>query len=223
MTSKTKTRQPATPVPPRGKRAGRPWLVALAAVVAVGALYAVFRSAHHGATAGGASATAYQVGSPGIGAAAPDFTLPATTGGSLHLASLRGQTVLLYFQEGLSCEPCWTQLTDLEKSAANVRAAGVDRIVSITTDPIGLLKQKVADEHLRTTVLSDSTLSVSRTYHANAYGMMGDSRDGHTFVLVGPDGRIRWRADYGGAPRYTMYVPVPQLLAALRAGTAGHR
>ena len=165
---------------------------------------------------------AYQVGSPGVGAAAPDFTLPTTTGVTVHLASLRGQTVLLYFQEGLSCEPCWTQIADLEKSAAAVKAAGVERIVSITTDPIGLLKQKVADEHLHTTVLSDSTLSVSRAYDANAYGMMGNSRDGHTFVLVGPDGRIRWRADYGGAPRYTMYVPVPQLLAAMRAGTAGH-
>lgn len=222
MTAKTKTRQPATPASSGGKRASRAWLVALAAVVAVGALYAVFRAAHHGAATNGATATAYQVGSPGVGTTAPDFTLPATTGGSLRLASLRGQTVLLYFQEGLSCQPCWTQLTDLEKSAADVRAAGVDRIVSITTDPIGLLKQKVADKHLQTTVLSDSTLSVSRSYHANAYGMMGDSRDGHTFILIGPDGRIRWRADYGGAPRYTMYVPVPQLLAALRAGTAGH-
>ena len=222
MTSPAKTRSPR-PAPPGGSRRPLPRLVALVAVVAVVALYAIFRTAHQGATtANGAKETAYQVGSPGVGAAAPDITLPATSRGNLHLASLRGQTVLLYFQEGLTCEPCWTQIADLEKSAAVVKAAGVQRIVSITTDPIGLLKQKVADEHLRTTVLSDSSLSVSRAYDANAYGMMGASRDGHTFVLVGPDGRIRWRADYGGAPRYTMYVPVPQLFAALRAGTAGH-
>lgn len=221
MTSTAKTRPPATPAPSGAKRRRLPWLVALVAVIAVGVLYVVFRSAHHDATSN-AGSTAYQVGSPGIGATAPDFTLPATTGGSMHLGSMRGQTVLLYFQEGLTCEPCWTQIADLEKSAAAVKAAGVDRIVSITTDPIGLLRQKVADEHLRTAVLSDSALSVSRDYHANAYGMMGDSRDGHTFVLIGPDGRIRWRADYGGAPRFTMYVPVQQLLAALRAGTAGH-
>ena len=31
--------------------------------------------------------------------------------------------------------------------------------------------------------------------------MMGDMRDGHSFVLVGPDGVIRWRADYGGSPQ----------------------
>ena len=37
---------------------------------------------------------------------------------------------------------------------------------------------------------------------------------------VGPDGVIRWRADYGGAPDFTMFVPVPSLLADLKAGLA---
>jgi hypothetical protein len=56
-------------------------------------------------------------------------------------------------------------------------------------------------------VLSDPGLAVSQQYHANSYGMMGASRDGHTFILVGPDGVIRWRADYGGPPKYTMFLP----------------
>jgi peroxiredoxin Q/BCP len=50
--------------------------------------------------------------------------------------------------------------------------------------------------------------------------MMGNSADGHTFILVGPDGTIRWRADYGGAPNYTMYVPINQLSADMQAGLA---
>jgi hypothetical protein len=32
-------------------------------------------------------------------------------------------------------------------------------------------------------------------------------------VLVGADGVIRWRADYGGAPDYTMYLPPQKMLA----------
>lgn len=48
--------------------------------------------------------------------------------------------------------------------------------------------------------------------------MMGASRNGHSFVLVGPDGKIQWRADYGGAPKYTMYVPADTILADLKAG-----
>ena len=48
--------------------------------------------------------------------------------------------------------------------------------------------------------------------------MMGDSRDGHSFIVVGPDGRIAWRADYGGAPNYTMDLPASALLADLARG-----
>jgi peroxiredoxin Q/BCP len=61
-------------------------------------------------------------------------------------------------------------------------------------------------------------LAVSQAFTAKGYGMMGNSRDGHTFIMVGPDGRISWRADYGGAPNYTMYVPVSNLIADMRAG-----
>jgi peroxiredoxin Q/BCP len=49
--------------------------------------------------------------------------------------------------------------------------------------------------------------------------MMGASRDGHTFILVKPDGTIAWRADYGGTPKYTMFVPTTGVLADLRADT----
>jgi hypothetical protein len=70
-------------------------------------------------------------------------------------------------------------------------------------------------------VAADPDLAVSRAYQANRYGMMGSSRDGRSFIVVGPDGVIRWRADYGGALNYTMYVPSPSLLADLRAGLAG--
>jgi peroxiredoxin Q/BCP len=51
--------------------------------------------------------------------------------------------------------------------------------------------------------------------------MMGTSADGHSFLVVGPDGLIRFRADYGGAPNYTMYVEVPTLLAQLQHGLKG--
>ena len=104
---------------------------------------------------------------------------------------------------------------------SDFHALGIDTVVSITTDPLNALQQKVADEGLTIAVLSDPNLAVSQAYTANGYGMMGNSRDGHTFIMVGPDGRIRWRADYGGAPNYTMYVPVSNLIADMRAGLNG--
>jgi peroxiredoxin len=199
------------------KRRRLSWLLsAAAAVVALVVLYAVFSTSPAKNTS--SSGTSYDVGSPGIGKTAPAFTLAASTGKQVSLSDFHGKTVLLYFQEGLTCQPCWDQLTVLEKSATKVKAAGVDDIVSITSDPVDLITRKTKDMGLTTPVLSDPGLKVSQQYGANQYGMMGTSRDGHSFLLVGPDGTISWRADYGGAPDYTMYVAVDKLLADLKAG-----
>ncbi len=192
------------------------WVIAVAVLAVVGVLFAIYRSNTPASSASGGG-PGYQVGQPGIGQQAPAFDLPASNGGSISLASLRGKTVLLFFQEGVGCEPCWTQIKQLEASASAVRAAGVDQIVSITTQPVKLLTQKARDEGISTPVLADTDLTVSKAYTANKYGMMGDAMDGHSFILVGPDGSIQWRADYGGAPKYTMDVPVDQLLADLKA------
>lgn len=192
------------------------------AVLALGVIF--FLNNRGGSTAGGtgqAGQYAFQVGNPGPGAAAPEIKLPATDGSTFDLAALRGKTVLLYFQEGLTCQSCWDQLKDIQTNISQFHALGIDQVVSITTDPLNALQQKVSDEGLTIPVLSDPQLAVSRAYTANGYGMMGTSRDGHTFIVVGPDGRIRWRADYGGSPNYTMYVPVSNLVADIRAGLKG--
>lgn len=208
------TSRPATPA----RRRWLLWAVAAAAVVVIlVALYAIFSGST--ATKNAGAGKNYDVGQPGPGQAAPAFTLQDNTGKQVSLGDYKGKNVLLYFQEGLSCQPCWDQLSSLEKDSAKVKAAGVDAVLSITTDPANLVARKTRDMGLNTPVLSDPDLTVSEKYSANKYGMMGAMRDGHTFVLVGPDGTIRWRADYGGAPDYTMFVPVDKLLADLKDGT----
>jgi peroxiredoxin Q/BCP len=190
---------------------------ALLTVVAVGGLYLVYASAatDTSSSSGDASGYAHVSGEPGAGEIAPDFTLPASTGGEVSLSDYGGRSVLLYFQEGLMCQPCWDQIRDLEQNEAALAAAGIDEIVSITTDPVDLVARKMADEGMATPVLSDPTLEVSRAYTTNQYGMMGTTRNGHSFILVGPDGEITWRADYGGAPDYVMYLPTESMLADL--------
>jgi len=163
-----------------------------------------------------ASGFKHVAGQPGRGTAAPPFTLTSGAGKQVSLTDFRGKNVLLYFQEGLTCPPCWDQIQDLEANRAALNAAGVDAVVSITTDVANLIGQKVSDKRLTTPVLSDPTLQVSRSYNANRYGMMGQARDGHTFILVGPEGIIRWRADYGGAPDYTMFLPTPKMLTDMK-------
>jgi peroxiredoxin Q/BCP len=190
--------------------------IAAGVVAVVAVLFVIFQGSS--SSSSGAGAYPYQVGSPGSGGAAPGFTLAASTGGNISLSAYRGKSVLLFFQEGLTCQPCWDQITDLQKHAAQLRAAGIGQVVSVTSDPIGAITTKTRDMGLTTPVLSDPGLAVSQQYHANGYGMMGASRDGHTFILVGPDGVIRWRADYGGPPKYTMFLPTTALLADIKAG-----
>lgn len=200
------------------------WLL-LAIPLVVGGLYALSafgKGGGGGSASHGGSDYPYAIGSPGPGDAAPPLTLPSTSGDTFDLASYRGKApVLLFFQEGLTCEPCWTQLQAMQKDLPKFRALGIGPIVSITTDPIGDIEQKVKDEGITIPVLSDvgAHFSDSNGWGTNKYQMqmMGD-RNGHTFILVGKDGRIRWRADYGGAPKYTMFVPDDRLVADLQQG-----
>lgn len=199
-------------------------VVVIVVGVAIAALAAIFylNTARGSSTATNqAGQYSFQVGKPGPGEQAPPITLPSTAGGTFDLTAMRGKTVLLYFQEGLTCQPCWDQLKDIQSNINQFKALGIDQIVSITTDPLDALQQKVADEGISIPVLSDPRFAVSSAYTANGYGMMDNSRDGHTFIIVGPDGLIKWRADYGGAPNYTMYVPISNLVADIRAGLNG--
>lgn len=201
--------------------------VAAAGAVGVIALGGVFVASNSGQSSGGGSAEAsagdreqfpYAVGEPGPGQQAPVISLPSTKGGTFDLAAQRGKRVLLYFQEGIMCQPCWDQLKDLEAQRSKLAPLGIDQMVSVTADPLDASRQKVAAEGLTSPNLSDPNLAVSSAYTTNQYGMMRTSANGHSFIVVGPDGKIERRLDYGGAPDYTMYVPLPTLLADLRGG-----
>ncbi|MGH7377912.1 MAG: redoxin domain-containing protein [Candidatus Methylomirabilales bacterium] len=187
-----------------------------AIVLAVGVLAVLFYLNRGGGPSGGKYA--YDVGNPGPGEQGPPIRLPSTEGGTFDLSSMNGTSVLLFFQEGLMCQPCWDQLRDIEAGWGRFQALGIEEVVTITTDPLDGLKQKVADEGLSTPVLSDQGVAVSEVYATNQYGMMGEGFNGHSFIAVGPDGTILWRADYGGPPDHTMYLPVDSLIADLREG-----
>ncbi|QIN85381.1 redoxin domain-containing protein (plasmid) [Rubrobacter tropicus] len=192
--------------------------ILLPAVAGLGAIF-VLSAPEQPASAGGqAGRYPIQVGDPGPGEEAPPMKLESAQGDTFDLSQKRGETVLLYFQEGLGCQPCWDQIRDIEANMGGFEELGIDEVASITNNPPDALEQKVEDEGISTPVLTDPNLAASKTYDTNSYGMMGGSTNGHTFIVVGPDGEIRWRADYGGAPDYTMYVPAPDLLADMRAG-----
>jgi AhpC/TSA family len=122
------------PRPGAGKpHGGRPVGVKVAAFagLAVVVLLASFLVTNRGGgyQRGRGGGYAFQVGDPGPGATAPPIKL-ATTGGSFDLAAPVGQTTLLYFQEGLGCQPCWDQLSDIQANLDQYKALGITRILS---------------------------------------------------------------------------------------------
>ncbi len=176
-------------------------------IVAVGVIgYVAF--APHGQT----SATV----KGGSGSMAPNFTLPDTNGGTFTLSDYRGKSnVLIFFNEGLSCQPCLQQMQDLDGAYTQFSGLNVV-VVSITTDPINDLANWANSAGVKhSKVLSDQNLEVSKVYGmlGSDVSMMPGTRDGHSFVLVDTSGIIKWRQDY--APN-TMYVPNDQIIAAVR-------
>lgn len=216
MTTTTSRRPSSVKTKPSSNKSRNRLLVAaLASVAALAVLFGIFQSAAPSPDALPEAGKLDYITAEPVSGTAPQMQLPSADGSTFDLADLRGESVLLYFQEGIMCQACWTQLSDLENAKAELAAAGIDKVVNITTDPVDLLARKVDDGNFSTTTVSDPTGEVSQEFGALGVGMMGPSMNGHSFVLVAPDGQIQWRADYGGAPDYTMYVPVPQLLADL--------
>ena len=174
--------------------------VALVAVAVVGGGNGTSQGADNisGATAGG----------PALGTIAPNFSLTnVITGRPVTRASLAGHKTLLFFSEGVGCQPCIIQTADLEKSQAFART-GI-RLVSITTDPPSALAQAAGQYAIRTPMLADPSTSMSAAYGMLGHGgMQHPTQDGHAFMLLDAKGRVLWHQAYS-----EMYIDPSQLLA----------
>lgn len=156
------------------------------------------------------------------GQEAPAFELASVVnGGTFNLANYANKSdVLLFFNEGLSCSPCLQQMVDIDRNYSTFSKMGLT-VVSITTDSPSNLGTWAKNNGISNMmVLSDSSLQVDTAYGTMGAGtgsMHAGMAPGHTFILVGKDGKILWREDYGTT---TMYVPMDQLIAAVRSALA---
>jgi peroxiredoxin Q/BCP len=174
--------------------------VALVTVAVAGGGNGTGRGADNmsGATAGG----------PALGTIAPNFSLTnVITGKPVARASLAGHKTLLFFSEGVGCQPCMIQTADLERSQAFARTEM--RLVSVTTDPPCALAQAAGEYGIHTPMLADPSTSMSAAYGMLGHGgMQHPTEDGHAFMLLDADGRVLWHQAYS-----QMYVDLSQLLA----------
>jgi len=89
------------------------------------------------------------------------------------------------------------------------------KLLSISTDPVEQLAKAVQEYGVYSPHLSDEGGNITRLYGASKWAMPS-GEPGHTFVLVGKDGKVKWIRDYG-APENggLMYVPVSDLIREL--------
>lgn len=192
----------ATPSRKRGERGPKPgrsrlsnralWIAAIA-IVTIGTIVAMAMQ----------SSRSEQ---PGTGKAAPPFAVTDTAGKTVSLAGLKGQSVLLYFNEGVGCDACFYQQVEIEKHANDFKALGVVEL-PVVMNPPDAVGRELTRFKLSTPYLIDQDGSVS-----SAYGVLGKGMHaglpGHGFVLIDGDGVIRWQAEYP-----TMYLPANELAA----------
>lgn len=143
--------------------------------------------------------------SPGVGEMAPGFNLPSADGKNIKLSDYQGKkNVLIYFNEGMTCDPCIQQMPELEKYMSDFDKLNV-QLLYVAFDPPNDLHAAMEKYNIKAPLLSYNTASTERDYNLTQYSMAMERRAGHTFVLVGTDGKIIWRKDYW--PGYGMMVP----------------
>jgi peroxiredoxin len=123
---------------------------------------------------------------------APAFTLPSSEGGTVSLAELRGEPVVLYFNEGAGCDSCLLQMAEIEKHEAFAdQGIRVVPIVMNSAEQINAERERLGVE--APFLLDDGTVS-------EAYGTLGAGMHaglpGHGFVLIDADGVQQWYGNY---------------------------
>ena len=129
---------------------------------------------------------------PEVSQAAPDFTLPSTSGEDVTLSALRGQPVVLFFYPRDNTPGCTKESIGFSENRAAFEEAGA-LVFGISKDSMKSHDKFVAKQNLTVPLLSDEHGSACEDYgvwkEKNMYGKtyMGIER---TTVLIAADGTI---------------------------------
>jgi thioredoxin-dependent peroxiredoxin len=125
---------------------------------------------------------------PEVGEPAPDFVLPSTQGEIRLSQRLAMGAVLLVFYPGDETRVCTQQLCDYRDGMAEFAGLGVD-VLAINTQGLDSHRRFAEKHRLPFPLCADEDGAVCRAYGAR--GLLGMTK--RALVLVGRDGRVRWR------------------------------
>lgn len=134
---------------------------------------------------------------PAVGQKAPDFSGPASTRygllrNPLHLADLRGKTVVLAFFPKARTQGCTVQMESYRDRYEKLFAGGKGVVVvSISADADTTQQSWARDANFPMVFVSDSSGAIGRTYGVfnTKYRM-----DNRVAFVLSPDGKITYRA-----------------------------
>ncbi len=160
---------------------------------------------HHGG-GGGASNKKFEPLAPGT--IAPEFNLISTNGQTISLADYKGRNILLFFNEGVMCSPCWQEVSKLERFRQEFDNLNTV-IIPISVDDQKTWDPILKEERITTPILIDADRKVTKAYKAlGTPSSMHDDRAGHTYIHITPDGKVHSSADFSN-----MNVPTSVLLS----------
>ena len=127
------------------------------------------------------------------GQVAPDFTLPADDGSTVHLADLQGRPVVLYFYPKDDTPGCTREACAFRDLHADLQAAGAV-VLGVSPDSVASHGRFRDKYNLNFRLLADPDHAVAEAYGAwrekNMYGRKSMGIQRSTW-LVHPDGTVR--------------------------------
>jgi peroxiredoxin Q/BCP len=127
-------------------------------------------------------------GTPAPGDVAPDFTLPSTQGEVSLAKLLEKGAVLLVFYPGDDTPVCTRQLCDYRDNLAVFEGLGV-QVLALNPQSEASHAKFAAKHRFPFPVAADADGKVCKRY--GAAGLFGTTK--RALVLVGRDGRVKWR------------------------------
>ncbi|MGI9090931.1 MAG: redoxin domain-containing protein [Gemmatimonadaceae bacterium] len=126
---------------------------------------------------------------PSIGAEAPDFTLPSTSGSDVMLSSFRDKSaVLLAFFPLAFTSTCTEEMCAFRDDYDEFVACGV-AVLPISVDSVPTLKEFKTRHNMKTDLLSDFKRTVGERYGVMWQDSFFTNR---AYFLIDTDGIIRW-------------------------------
>jgi peroxiredoxin len=125
---------------------------------------------------------------PAVGASAPDFTLPSTSGQNVTLSQLRGRSVLIAFFPLAFSPTCTAELCEMRDDWDEFAERGLT-VLPISVDSTYALKEYKQKYGMKVDLLSDFKREVTIRY-----GVLNEARffSNRAYFLIDREGIVHW-------------------------------